>query len=197
MLVLALVLLGDARDSTGTVTADNCDSTVGICSACMTADSSKPYWDGESCVSCAVGTVNARPFLDGDQCVSECSNEQFVSEDDTTCVASCVRGYILVDNYEIVHKKCRQNSGCNYDGGYEYDDPKSKETICVSASVCKNHYNWYAYADAQKCLFVPPKDESEFDSYNEVYTCKENTYIFVGEDSTKCYTKQACPGYVD
>ena len=46
------------------------------------------------------------PFLDGNQCVSECSDEQSVSADDTACVASCVRCYVLVDSSEIEHKKC-------------------------------------------------------------------------------------------
>ena len=113
------------------------------------------------------------------------------------CVADCINGYILVDSYGIEHKKCRQNSGCNYDGGYEYNDPELKETICVSASVCKNHYNGYAYAKAQNCLSASPKDESEFDISDGVYTCKDSKYLFAGEDSTKCYTKQECPGYID
>ena len=122
-LQLALVLLEDAGGSAGTATTDNCGNENGVCSVCKTADSSKPYWNGESCVSCAAGTANAKPFLDGDQCVSECSNEQFVSVDDTTCVADCNdRGYILVDSYEIVHKKCRKYSWCDYEGGYEYVD---------------------------------------------------------------------------
>ena len=131
---LAFVLLEDAGDSTGTPTTNNCGSTVGICSACITADSSKPYWDGDSCVSCAAGTENAKPFLDGSQCVRECTNEQSVSADDTTCVASCSKDYILVDSYGIVHKKCRENWSCTSEG-YEYDDPEAKETICVSARV--------------------------------------------------------------
>ena len=118
---LALVLLEDAGGSAGTATTDNCDSAVGVCSACKTTDSSKPYWNGESCVSCAAGTANAKSFLDDDQCVDECSNGQFVSEDDTTCVASCNnKGYILMDSYEIVHKKCRKYSQCSSNGGYEY-----------------------------------------------------------------------------
>ena len=44
---------------------------------------------------------------------------------------------------------------------------------------------------------VPPKDENEFDISDGAYKCKENTYIFIGEEYIRCYTKQACPGYVN
>ena len=44
------------------------------------------------------------------------------------------------------------------------------------------------YAKAQKCFSVPPKDKSEFDISDGVYTCKDDKYLFVGEDGTKCYT---------
>ena len=67
----------------------------------------------------------------------------------------------------------------------------------MSASVCKNKYKRYAYAKVQKCLLVPPKNEREFDNSDGTYTCKDDKYLFVGEDSTTCYTKQACPGYVN
>ena len=121
-------------------------------------------------MSCAAGTANAKPFLDGDKCVSKCSNEQFVSVDDTMCVAECENRYIVVNSYGILHKKCKENWSCTPEG-YEYDDPESKETICVSASVCKNHYKKYAYALIHKCLSVPPKDESEFSIYDGAYMC--------------------------
>ena len=91
----------------------------------MSTDSSKPYWNGERCVSCAAGTKNAAPFLDGDQCVSECSNGQVVSADDTKCVTYCENGYILVNSYGIIHQKCKKDWFCRDEGGYEYDDQKS------------------------------------------------------------------------
>lgn len=78
-----------------------------------------------------------------------------------------------------------------------YDDYKLEDPICVSASICNNHYKGYAYAKVQKCLLVPPEDESEFEISDGVYTCKDKKYLFVGEDGTKCYTKRACPGYVN
>ena len=122
LLQLALVLLEDAGDSAGAVTAPGCSNKEGVCDACTTVDSSKPYWNGESCVSCAAGTANAKPFLDGDQCVSKCSNEQFVSMDDTTCTTGCEDRYILTDSYGIEHKKCMQSSLCDREGEYYYHD---------------------------------------------------------------------------
>ena len=31
----------------------------------------------------------------------------------------------------------------------------------------------------------------------EAYACKEDTYLYIGETSTRCYTKQACPGFIE
>ena len=55
---LALVLLDDTGDSAGTATADDSCDGNGVCKACMTGNLRQPYWNGESCVSCAVGTGN-------------------------------------------------------------------------------------------------------------------------------------------
>ena len=116
LLWLARVLLEDAGNSITATMIDNCGNTIGVCDACITMNSSKPYWNGESCMSCAIGTESERPFLDDKKCVSECSNGQSVSVDDTTCVASCENGYMLVNSYEIVHKKCKENLWCNSEG---------------------------------------------------------------------------------
>ena len=56
LLWLAFVLL---EDTGNTDTATECTTANAVCLACVSADSSKPYWDGESCVSCAAGTENA------------------------------------------------------------------------------------------------------------------------------------------
>ena len=88
----------------------------------MSANVSKPYWDGKNCVSCATGTENAKPFLDGDQCVKNCSGKQFVDKYDPICVASCENGYILMDSYGILHKKCLYMGACIDEAGFDYYD---------------------------------------------------------------------------
>ena len=84
ILQLVLVLLEDAGDSSGTATTDSCGTENGVCDACITVDSSKPYWDGENCVSCAAGTNNANLFFDTESktCVKECS---FVHDKNNKC----------------------------------------------------------------------------------------------------------------
>ena len=226
MLVLALVLLGDARSSAGAVTADNCDSAIGVCSACITADSSKPYWDGESCVSCAAGTDSSNPyfnsesktcvtscpltydennvcrtcaeldentpFWNGSACVAACPETWYVSEDDTKCVRACAY-WMWVDDHGFLHQQCTKYGCINH--GYEYKETESAREICVSASVCTNHYGRNAYTKVSKCISALPKDENEFKISNGVYTCKSG-YVFIDGETTQCYSRETCPGYI-
>ena len=90
---LALVLLEDAGDSAGAVTAPSCETENAVCQACIDVNEALPYWNGESCVSCAAGTANAKPFLDVSdsfrRCVGSCG-ERFVDDSDgPKCVDTC------------------------------------------------------------------------------------------------------------
>ncbi|MBR4932147.1 MAG: hypothetical protein IKZ02_03880, partial [Alphaproteobacteria bacterium] len=92
--------------ATKTCIAPNCsedkpiwDANSQTCVACITADSTKPYWDGTTCVSscpsgkrdgyiCVTNCPSERPYLSDGVCVSECSGTKLY-RDGATCVSAC------------------------------------------------------------------------------------------------------------
>ena len=57
------------------MTAPSCETENAVCQACIDVNESLPYWNGESCVSCATGTSDESNFFDpkGKACMVECS----------------------------------------------------------------------------------------------------------------------------
>ena len=49
LLQLALVLLEDAGDSAGSVTAPSCETENAVCQACIDVNEALPYWNGAGC----------------------------------------------------------------------------------------------------------------------------------------------------
>ena len=62
-----------------------CETDEGVCQACVNADIRYPYWNGERCVSCSVGTSYEEPYfnLEKNWCTDECSKG--VPDDKNVC----------------------------------------------------------------------------------------------------------------
>ena len=128
--------------------------------------------------------------------MQDCPNDMMVNLEDTACVTNwCTSGMIMMvegHGRERPYKKCTAVRMCPF--VYQYND--EGETLCMTASICRKYYSGYPYAALEKCIPVPPGNLDEFEEIEEVYACKAGTYLFRGETSTRCYTKQACPGFI-
>ena len=136
------------------------------------------------------------PFWDGEKCVQDCPNDMVVNLEDTACVTNwCTSGMIMMvegHGRERPYKKCTTVRICPF--VYQYND--EGDTLCMAASICRKYYSGYPYDMIYECISAPPENLDEFEEIEEVYTCKKDTYLFYRNTSTRCYTKQACSGFI-
>ena len=98
-----------------------------------------------------------------------------------------------VEAYGHRYTKCTGKTQCP---GFRYSSNDSPPK-CMTASVCRKYYDGYPYTALEQCISTPPENKNEFEEVNEAYACKANTYLFHGEASMRCYTRQDCPGFID
>ena len=155
---------GESDQSTAACVEDE------ICQACINADIRYPYWNGQQCVSCSVGSPYDAPYLDvtTGYCTSECEglidkdnvcrpcpdDKPYFDWDSSSC-KSCEEVYFGTRNFwspmfEDCVEECPE--GFAPDKGY---------TCKTCEALYPDTPHWDVYE--QKCIKCP-KDRDEYAS---------------------------------
>ena len=143
------------------ITTAQC-SESGVCAACAAAsDDAYPYWNGEQCVSCSVGTDRKKPLFDKARgvCSSECPKEAPWLGDDRVC------------------RECPESRP--YWNG--------KRRICQTCAEATDDAHQYWNPTTGKCVFTCPR-ELRPNAGKVCKTCEQidNARPFFDPESEKC-----------